>query len=301
MSYYHIIVNQTAGNYKNKAKIQQVYNQLTSEKKPFKIYQTRFAGEERIIAEKIIQTMVKADRILVIGGDGTLSNVLQGVGDVAVGYIPTGSGNDFARGVQIPLDPLAALKKFETSEGIKLNIITYKINNQAHVALNNVGVGLDAAVVAKTNQSKSKKILNRLHLGNLSYIVILFRLLFQQKPFPVEISTDDYFLQVNNAFLLTVTNHPYFGGGIPLWPDADIHSNQIDVVLIKRYNIFKLLYLLILIVTRRQMNHSDITHLKTDSLKIKILNPEYLQADGEDAPQQPYEIQFSTHQHYFWL
>lgn len=301
MSYYHIIVNQEAGNSKNKTKIQQIYNQLTSEKKNFKIYQTRYAGEEEQIAKHIVSIMAESDRILVIGGDGTLSNVLQGVGEVAVGYIATGTGNDFAKGVHLTLEPLAALKQFELSKGKKLNVISYKINNKAHLALNNVGVGLDAAVVAKTNQSKSKKILNRLHLGNLSYIVILFRLLFQQQPFPVEITTDDYFLRVDNAFLLTITNHPYFGGGIPLWPDADIYSNKIDIVLIKRYNIFKLLYLLILIVTRRQMNHSDIIHLKTDHLRIKILNPEYLQADGEDAPQKPYEIQFSTQEHNFWL
>lgn len=301
MSYYHIIVNQEAGSSKNKTKIQQIYDQLTSEKKHFKVYQTQYAGEERKIAEQVVETMENTDRILVIGGDGTLSNVLQGIGEVAVGYIATGTGNDFARGVQLPLEPLAALKQFELSEGKKLNIISYKINNQAHLALNNVGIGLDAAVVAKTNQSKSKKILNRLHLGSLSYITILFRLLFQQQPFPVEITTDDYFLRVDNAFLLTITNHPYFGGGIPLWPDADIYNNKIDVVLIKRYNILKLIYLLILIVTRRQMNHSDIIHLNTDNLSVKILNPEYLQADGEDAPQRPYEIQFSTQQHLFWL
>ncbi|MBS7577867.1 MULTISPECIES: YegS/Rv2252/BmrU family lipid kinase [unclassified Enterococcus] len=301
MNYYHIIVNQEAGNSKNKTKIQQIFKQLTAEKQAFKVYQTQYAGEEKKIAEKIIKHMAKIDRILVIGGDGTLSNVLQAVGETPVGYIATGTGNDFARGICLPLEPIAALKQFQESKGQKLNVINYRINNKSYLALNNVGVGLDAAIVAKTNQSKSKKILNRLHLGNLSYIVILFRLLFQQKPFPVEITTADYFLKVNNAFLLTVTNHPYFGGGIPLWPDADIYSNQIDVVLIKRYNLFKLLYLLILIVTRRQMNHSDIIHLKTDSLNIKILNPEFLQADGEDAPQRPYEIHFSTQQHHFWL
>ncbi|MDR1567194.1 MAG: diacylglycerol kinase family lipid kinase, partial [Streptococcaceae bacterium] len=255
----------------------------------------------QIFAREIREKLADDDRLLVIGGDGTLSNVLQVTSDVTIGYIPAGTGNDFARGINLSADPLEALARFEVSNGTTLHIIRYRINQQEKLALNNVGIGLDAEIVATNNQSKSKKQLNRLHLGKFSYILTLFKLLFQKNAFPVKISTDDYTMKVENAFLLTVTNHPFFGGGIPIWPDASVHSDKIDVILIKRYSIIKLLYLLVLIVTKKQMSHPDIVHLKTSYLLIKLLHPEYLQADGEHAPPKNYELEFQTTKHQFWV
>lgn len=301
MNQYHIIANQMAGSGKNQGKIDKIINQLNLESQKYQLYITRFAGEEKEYAKKIMTSLKPNERILVIGGDGTLSNVLQVVKKTPIGYIPTGTGNDFARGSGVSESPLEALAHFEKSQGKKINVIQYQINGDNCLAINNVGIGIDAAVVAMTNQSETKKWLNRFKLGKMSYILILLKLLFTKKAFSAEIKTENSHYKIDNIFLLTVTNHPYFGGGIPIWPEATIEDRDVDVVLIKRHNIIKLIYLLLLIVTKKQAKHPNIMHIKTNSLTIKTFNPEYVQADGEDLPKQLYDIKFSTKEHLFWL
>jgi diacylglycerol kinase family enzyme len=85
--------------------------------------------------------------IICLGGDGTLSEIVNGIQNfdrITLGIVPSGSGNDFVLGTKIPQnDPIAALKFALTAQPRKINFID--VNNRR--AINVVGFGLDTDVL----------------------------------------------------------------------------------------------------------------------------------------------------------
>ena len=114
--------------------------------------------------------------LVVLGGDGTLHNVINSLlpydSTIPLSYIPCGSGNDFARGVGLSRNIDKALHQIlRTRRPKEIQTIHYVEANQEEIGLatNNVGLGLDAAIVEKPT-NRHQKALNKFKLGSLSYI-----------------------------------------------------------------------------------------------------------------------------------
>ena len=121
-----------------------------------------------------------------IGGDGTANEAVDGItslSDVKFGYIPTGSGNDFARGAGIPSDPLQALEAVLKGEEKEINIGTALLGSQKRRFLVSTGIGFDAGICHEALASKITNTLNRLQRGQLPDVMIALRLLFYLEPF----------------------------------------------------------------------------------------------------------------------
>ncbi len=84
-----------------------------------------------------------------------------------------------------------------------------KISEKKGIAVNNFGIGLDAAIVHATNHSSTKKRLNKYNLGSFSYLFSILRALFTQKGFPILVDAGGKQLNFSNAFLCTATKHPF--------------------------------------------------------------------------------------------
>lgn len=231
--HYYLIINEQASSGNGRKVARKVIQQLKQQELKYTALYTDYAGHEKELTKELAETTllpwsedldVSTFPILVVlGGDGTLHNVINSLlpydSAIPLSYIPCGSGNDFARGVGLSRNIDKALHQIlRTRRPKEIQTIHYVEANQEEIGLatNNVGLGLDAAIVEKTNESSSKKALNKFKLGSLSYISSIIHVFFKQKGFPILVEMNGKQYTFNRAFLCTVTNHPYFGGAYQL-------------------------------------------------------------------------------------
>ncbi|MGI8887775.1 MAG: diacylglycerol/lipid kinase family protein [Nocardioidaceae bacterium] len=174
------------------------------------------------------------DRVVVIaGGDGSLhlavaSLCAQGkLADATIGLIPLGTGNDFARGMRLPLDPVAAAEIVTGGQPRRTDIL---IDDSGNVVVNavHVGVGADAARAA----GRWKSTLGKVRLGKVGYRVGAVVAGFTTSGYHIKVEADGKVLTDGDRPVLQVGigNSSRVGGGAPLAPDATPDDGVVDVV-----------------------------------------------------------------------
>lgn len=145
------------------------------------------------------------DRIVCIGGDGTFSEVMSGVITAGlkepIGYIPTGSTNDFATGLRLSKDPLMAAKRIANGQSIKLDVGRFNEHYFSYVA--------SFGLFSQTSYATSQRLKNK--LGHLAYLLEGAKELIHYPTVSMRIRTDDAVLQGNYLFG-AVTNCLSLGG-----------------------------------------------------------------------------------------
>ncbi len=319
--HYILLINQVSGNGNGKKTGEIIQNLLNEQHMSYESHYTEYAGHEAKIVEELALSKlvgwndeIKAayeDKIypllVVIGGDGTLHQVLNQFyrmnKEFPVSYIPGGSGNDFARGIKLPKDPQKAFWAIQRAkEPQMVNTLTYdeKIQNEKGLVINNVGIGLDAAIVAATNNSLTKKALNKYNLGSFAYIASIVKVLFTQKGFPILLEVNGEEHTFKKAFLCTTTNHPYFGGGVAIAPMAKANEDNLDLVIVERISMIKILGLVLRLITNKLTTSKHYHHYSGHKLRIISTVPQYGQADGEVMGSRPFDITFATKSQLIW-
>lgn len=319
--YYHIIANPASGSGRGSKVAERIKKILDKHHFPHQFYYTQQAGEERLTTQKLLkETLLPWDEayiensdmlfplLVVIGGDGTLHQVVSEVQQVneqqiPIAYIPAGSGNDFARSLDFPKEPEKVFWQIAgTSRPQELTVIHYheQIQNEAGVAINNVGIGLDAAIVYAANHSAAKSNLNKFNMGSFSYIAAILNVLFRQKGFPILVECNGHQLSFSKAFLCTTTNHPYFGGGVSIAPTATIKDNKLDFVLVERVAMFKIFWLILLLTRKKHMKSRYFHHISTAKIRIISTIPQHGQEDGEEMGKRSFDLTLTTAKQLFW-
>lgn len=250
--------------------------------------------------------------LLVIGGDGTLQEVLNGAKlanrtyQIPIAYLPFGSGNDFARATEIPRNWQKALLEMTTVQVQKtLNIGIYQDNttNKIRYFVNSLGVGFDANIVNLANKSKIKPQLNRIKLGALSYPFFMPKVFFQQKGFPVQIEYDGTQKNYNNVFLTTMSNHQFFGGGVKILPAAAVNEPNLDLIVVEKMNFISMLFMFLMLkIGGRHLKFKKVHAFKfKNSANLRIGSIEMVQIDGEIIEPRSLNATFSTTTYPFWI
>lgn len=161
-------------------------------------YFTEYTGHaDRIAAHIAEQSSVGGTSctLSVVGGDGTLNEVINGLvkkdfSHITLGYIPTGSGNDFARGLGLPTEVSACIEAILSPKACTLTDIGMAVSKEtSRYFLVSSGIGYDADICRKVMVSPLKKAMNKLHLGKLTYVLIALKLLIQYRPCPVSMAS----------------------------------------------------------------------------------------------------------------
>lgn len=307
-----IILNEHAGggNAKDTWKIIEPILQQKMIDYTFQISQ--YAGHTTYLAKQYIKNIQDFDQpvILVIGGDGTLHEALNGAlsidqtPPVPMAYIPAGSGNDFARGLGMSAKPTVALRQIlDCRQPTMINIGRYEetMKNEQGYFINNIGIGFDAAVVSKTNSSASKRRLNKYHLGSLSYLSSVISVLYNQDPFPLMVQVDKNRTLFQRAFLVTTSKHPYFGGGVAILPDASVHKPELELIVIERINWLVILWVAILIVFGKHLKSRFVHIFRSSSIHLTTTSIEHGQIDGEIMGNRFFDLHMSVRQYPFWI
>ena len=234
----HFIVNEHSRSGKGVWVWMQIEALLKKEEEPYRIWRTEYAGHATELAKQISDLEENEIKLVVVGGDGTINEVVNGITDfekIRFGIIPTGSGNDCARGLGILGKPEELLLRILESKGtqtIDLGKVSWQENDKVNSRLFMIssGVGMDALVCKKAMTSKIKKVLNRIGLGKLTYLIITVQsiLSMQTANTKVVIDRERRTLYKNHIFS-AVMNFRAEGGGVPMAPDADAKDGLLSV------------------------------------------------------------------------
>lgn len=311
---YSIILNELAGSGNAKKVWQHIQPQLDARQVEYQLSKTQYAGHAQFLAQQLVKHAPDPHTtvILVIGGDGTLHQVLNGVLSlelptdqrIPLAYIPAGSGNDFARGLKMSANTDQALRQVlgcQTATMVDIGTYEEAIKHETGFFLNNIGIGFDAAVVSRTNASVHKKKFNKYHLGSLSYVASVFSVLYNQEPFQLMVQQGRQRDLYQKAFLVTTSNHPYFGGGVSILPTATVHSGELELIVIERKNWLMLLWVAILLLFQRHLHSHWVHHYKAKQLHVTTTSLEFGQIDGEEMGNRFYDLEMGIDQYPFWI
>ena len=276
---YYILANPHAGHGHGHQVTKQLTAYLSQQQITYHLFNTHQPFDEPRLVTEILAQKTADDRLIIIGGDGTISLAVNALpAEQAFSYIPAGSGNDFARGLGISLQ-----QTIETFDNIHkatpqtIYVLKYESEDLSGLATNNFGIGLDAAIVQATNQSLTKGFLNTLKLGQLAYLVSALKIIFLKKPFQVTVNGVTY----GKTFLFTLTKHPFFGGGVPLAPDARLMDADIHLVEVDRIPLLGIFALIPKVLKAKHLANKHVHHLVDQSFTLEITSDQPVQVDGE--------------------
>lgn len=236
---YHFIINPNS----RSGKGAQIWNDLETILKQQKIkYQAHFTqhkGHGAVIASELSANASSASPVtlIAVGGDGTIQEILSGVPNLSAvifGYIPTGSGNDFCRSIQLPQNPQKALQQLLACQApVTMDVPFISYGSDSSRFAISCGIGFDAAVCHEVSISPAKKLFNRIHMGKLVYLFIALKQLLFQKPKSMTLIVDNHKkLVFPKVYFTAVMNQKYEGGGFKFCPDADYSDKLLDVIVV---------------------------------------------------------------------
>lgn len=292
---YHFIINPVSRTGKGKALWAVLKSELEARKVEYETHYIEYAGHASELAREL-SSAEGEKKIIIVGGDGTVNSVINGLvlsDDLYVGYIPTGSGNDFGRGLGLPDDYLDALRlilKSTETKKIDIGEITYFNGDAPKRFAVSAGIGYDADVCYYADTSTLKSVLNFFGIGKLVYFIFGMILLFKNKPAAASITIDGKTTVVKNLKFLANMNLPYEGGGLPMGPGADPTDGTLTSCMV--HNISKLSHLLAMptIFKGTHINRKGIDLVSGHSIEIQTDRPLILHTDGEYAGQHDHVI-----------
>lgn len=286
----HFIVNEHSRSGKGVRVWKQVEALLKKEEEPYRIWKTQDVGHATKLAEEISNLKEDEIKLVVVGGDGTINEVVNGITNfdkMRFGIIPTGSGNDCARGLGISGTPEELLLRILESKGTKtidLGRVSWLESEKkaSRLFMISAGVGMDALVCKKSMTSKIKKVLNRIGLGKLTYLIITVQsiLSMQTANTRVMIDQERKTLYKNHIFSAAM-NFRAEGGGVPMAPAADAQDGLLSVCTV--HGIPKLCTFLVLpfLVAAKHERFRGVKIENCKSCELQMDKPMVLHTDGE--------------------
>jgi diacylglycerol kinase (ATP) len=292
------IVNPASGNGRGRHVWRQLEEVLQNREVPHVVrFTTGRRDAEQFALEWSMDTS-EVTIIVAVGGDGTVHEVANGIfranaviSDTSdtptnpsikpLGYIPAGSGNDYARGHNIPMQPLLALEVI-LSQTLNIRCIDLiKMNDR--IAVNSVGVGFDGRIARVTNEASYKKLFNQFKLGRLSYVLSLVRVLFTYRTCSVTLTIDGKRSSASKVWFIATANIPFYGGGMKICPQADPMSGQVELCVVSNIHRIELLRVFPKVYKGTHIEHRAVTFHQGRMIDIDAEHPLDIHMDGEMA------------------
>lgn len=235
--------------------------------------------------------------IIVVGGDGTLHEVVNGLfiqqvvtpSDVTIALISVGTGNDWIRMYGLPKHYSSVIRAIKEGYTFLQDVAAVEYEEsryrQTRYMANVAGVGFDAAVIERGQRMRSKG-----RSGASLYIRALIKTFFSYKHTGVKIWVDDRLIYNNLLFSLAIGVGKYNGGGIQQLPAAIADDGLLDVTLIKPLHWWHILFRLRRFFNGEIYSIGHVQHIQGSKIRIESSPEIMLEVDGELLGVTPVEL-----------
>ncbi|HXE75275.1 MAG TPA: diacylglycerol kinase family protein [Candidatus Xenobia bacterium] len=273
------LANPTAAGRRARPLLPAIRDVIARQAPGFDYYESQDAADLRRQAESAARAGY--ERVLVAGGDGSAHaavNALRGT-QAALGVIPLGHGNDLARALGVPLNPLAAVQFLLKAPVVSIDLARVGDIVYACVA----GVGLDAATNRRANAWSGQL------TGHTRYFLTALYTLASYWAIRVEMTSDTESFS-GEVMWVAVANAPNYGGGLRIAPRARLDDGRLDVCIIERIStpVLLRLYPSILRGTHNQSPH--VRSFRASRVRLQAPEGAELYGDGEFLARLPLEI-----------
>ena len=289
-----VLVNPNAGNGKGKKDWDRISALLKEEDLPFTVKFTERKGHAIILTLEGITAGFR--KIITVGGDGTLNEVVNGVfsndtcptKDISLALIPVGTGNDWGRMFGIPLDYEKAIKIIRDNKLMlhDIGLVSFYdgTGKKKRYFINIAGLGFESVVVRRTNIQKERG-----RSGKAIYFYNLLMSLLSYKNTKAEIIIDGEKINAD-VFSINIGNGRYCGGGMRQTPNALPDDGVLDVTIINGMGKIEIIRNLKILYDGTILNHSKIDGYKGKNIKVSSDSVIYTEADGESLGHTPVEF-----------
>jgi YegS/Rv2252/BmrU family lipid kinase len=269
----HLIINPAAGRGAARRAESVVARAFRSQGWAVEIARTERPGHGRQLAAEVARQ--GARHVVAVGGDGTVHEVANGLldadGEAALGVVPIGSGNDFAKLLgMFGHDPARAVARIVTAQSRRFDV--GRILDEWFV--NTVGFGFGPAVVQTRNRMQHLK-------GFLSYLVPIVQTFFRFEPMLFDLAAPG-FRERGYMMMVEVCNGTTAGGSYRFAPDADPADGKMDVCVIRRVSLPRFLLAIPRVIRGTHVRMREVAIIKTAKLTIRSPEqPVVVHMDGE--------------------
>ena len=264
---FAILMNPAAASGKPLRLLPEVRKELDAAGAPYRVIETRDLPHATHTARDAAQN---GEVVVALGGDGlvgTLAGALHG--SAALGVLPGGRGNDFARAIGVPQDIPGACKVL--LEGVRKALDLGEANGKSFACIASMGYDSEANRIANDA---------RLVRGNLVYAYAAIRALMAWKParFTVRLDGREHRFE---GYTVAAANTAYYGGGMQMAPGADPSDGLLEVVFVEQVSKRRFLANLPKVFKGEHIEEDTVSVHRAREVEIAADRPFDVYADGE--------------------
>ncbi len=267
----------------------------------FEIYLkfTRRGGHAMHIVQELLQQGIKY--LVAVGGDGTISEVINGYmltpaqlrNNVVLAAFPRGAGNDFARSAGQITSMEHLYNVIKSGKVMPVDIIKATYNEkgieQTRYYDNSFDIGLGAVVCSFVNKS------GKAWGSNLTYYLGVLKSFILFKRIPVKVSADNFTFE-GKVLELVVNNGKYYGSGLAIAPDAKIDDGLANVTIARKVNILGFILSTPRLRKCKRLKLNEVFYFTTKECTIESPHEKVpIEFDGEVTGSLPLKITVLKH------
>ncbi|MBR5713104.1 MAG: diacylglycerol kinase family lipid kinase [Lachnospiraceae bacterium] len=282
----HIVINENAKSGGRKGQAAQLTRLLSERSIRYKVHRTTKAGDATQFVRDICRSGEEAD-IWVVGGDGTINEAVNGLilsSKVTVSVLPGGSGNDYVKGIGLSNNLVTCAKQLLAAKATRGYDVgeaeTFEETGTVRFA-GSCGIGYDAKVCHEVDNSRIKKILNKLHLGKIAYFLVALRQVFANPRFHATVIVDGLSRSYSDVIFLCFMNNRYEGGGLRMAPDANPCDGKLTVVLAHGIRPLRVLTMLPKLMTGTHVKHRNVEVITCREIEVITDRKQFIHTDGD--------------------
>ncbi len=244
-----------------------------------KVLETDRGGHATDLA--LLAIAENATVILVLGGDGTLNEVVNAMGDqcqIPLGVLPCGSGNDTAKSLGIPSETKNLVRHLLNArvKMIDLGLVTSKTHTRYFLNVASCGI---SAVIAQNVRARES------NLSGWAYYFETFKAIFSFKPKQLSVDIDGKNIRHPRCSLLAFANGRYFGGGMQIAPGASLDDGRFDEIAVSNMGLGFFLRHGAKVYRGLHLELPQVYKMRGRVAKVDCISKEpfYIETDGEDA------------------
>ena len=258
-----IIVNSRSK--KSLNELNKIERVLQGKKLPYRVLKT-----SKKTNAKDLMNEIHGAELIVIGGDGTINEVINNYHGKEIIYLAYGSGNDLARSIEFKKD-IEISRLLESKRFIEYDVGV--VNDRKFCS--GFDIGFNADIIKRANGSKLKK-----YLGKYIYLLQGVIGILMLKKYKAKISWDSGEITTDKLYLLNAMIQPYEGGGIKFAPNATGQDGKLHIMIMENMSLATFVYNYLCLLLKKHNKMRKVKQITTNRLAIKT-NQKYFQIDGE--------------------